>query len=132
MKIPKQIDDAWDIHDRLTSLEREVRDLHRLIKFWQGDVPLKYKKAFPQNDEFPYFKAKIKRTTPRICRLSGAGIDPVLEDLEIPSSEQLRKATQRMRKRTALANRELRKKAKSSDAISPPVPSRKRSSFRHR
>lgn len=102
-----------DVTDRLIHLEKEVRNLYRLIEFWNGKVPLKYRKAFPKEDENPYFKADpFEKVTPDAFPLGFRGIE-TLEKIFIPKDPKILKAAlKRMKGRAKIASREAKKNKK--------------------
>jgi len=85
-----------DVLDRLAFLEKEVRILYRLIEFWNGKVPLKNRKAFPNEGEDPYFRAgPFKRTIPQVYHLGIRELKADELDLPIDPNEFV-KAKKRM------------------------------------
>ncbi len=90
-------DDQEDIFDRLAFLEKEVRRLERLVEFWHGKVPLKYKKAFPEPDENPYFThEKFLPKTPECIRAVDS-FGKTWSELDIPKDpRELQNAKERM------------------------------------
>jgi len=87
------------IFQRLLELENEVRKLKRIADFNDKNVPLKYRKAFPNQDEDPFFTApKFYPQTPFAFRLNKSGIEPALTELAIPTDlSECAKAKERLR-----------------------------------
>lgn len=97
-----------DIDDRFNDLEEKIQQIFWLLEFWYGEVPIKYRKAFPKKGEYPYFKVT------RGIKTFELGVEryPIFEELEQPKAEDYQKAKERMMAYSELA------KLKTSEASS--------------
>lgn len=83
---------------RIEELEKKLQEIFWFIEFHLGEVPIKYRKAFPKDGEYPYiktekFKAKIHQIDPT------TGRTPLLTDFEMPKDpSELAKSKERMLK----------------------------------
>lgn len=84
------IEKRFDFVDQRTDeIEEMIQRLFWFIEFHLGEVPMKYRKAFPKKGEYPYFSMKNKNI-PELNKIS---------ELEIPKdSEVLQAAKDRMLK----------------------------------
>lgn len=76
------------LEDRIENLEAIVAELHRYIKFHKLEkIPLKYTKAFPSEDENPFFRhTPFKPTNPKCMPLAFGNN---LSDIEIPKDPKI-------------------------------------------
>jgi hypothetical protein len=80
------------IVDKLDDLEEQLQRLYWFIEFHLGEVPERYRKAFPAKGEYPYFKTK---TDFKVGKLEG-GILPEFTHLN-EDSEKLNDPKERAR-----------------------------------
>jgi hypothetical protein len=102
-----------DVFERIEELEIKVRRLTAIVEFHKlNEIPLKYRKAFPDEKEFPFFTAQgFKGDIPGIHKISPNGVDPIMHHVNTPCKEELDIAKEAMR---GYATQSKKKKKKGS------------------
>lgn len=96
-----------DLIESIEILQSKIKRLENLLRFHKLDlVPSKYKKAFPHDDESPYFEAPgFKEFTPKVKTL-GVFCDK-WDEVELPKDpKELEMAKERMRNLAIKAEKE--------------------------
>lgn len=84
-----------EIEIRLDSIENQLKKIFWFIEFHLGEIPQKYKKIFPKEGEYPYFRKKPNYPSVHAGRC-GNTIIPC-EELEMPKDPQeYKKAKERI------------------------------------
>lgn len=87
-----------DIEDEIIWLKQHVKQILNILAFHKLDkIPPKYCKAFPKQDEYPYFECPEFKDHPDKVGITGHGGFELKNDIKIPNDqEELDKAKQRM------------------------------------
>lgn len=48
--------DFEELQETVRDLQKEIVLLRQTLEFWMGEVPIKYKKIFPKEGEYPFFR----------------------------------------------------------------------------
>ncbi len=100
---------SYDIQEKIETLQAKVKHFESLLKFHNlFEIPLKYRKAFPKENEYPYFtetKFKIQSCS---SLMPGRDLVPAYID-RLPSQEDLDKSKERMGRFAKMANKKYRK-----------------------
>jgi hypothetical protein len=102
MNFKKELKQKDDIILRLEAIERSVRRFEEFIRIYYERIPIKYRKAFPENGENPLFThAKFLPLYPKVTNLDyhvGA------TEIQLPQNPQeYTKAKERMESYEKLA-----------------------------
>lgn len=83
-----------DVFERVEELEKKFRRLENIIQFHKlHDIPVKYCKAFPKEDEHPYFGSELKFHV-----IGNNGIDSPFSHIKsVPPKKELNASKKRMR-----------------------------------
>jgi len=87
-----------EFRDVIATFERRMRKFDQLIEFYNLNIPLKYKKSFPEAEQDELFKLpKFKPKYPRVYR-AGPCDDHKLYELDMPplGHEDYKKSSERM------------------------------------
>lgn len=107
----------FELLGRIEIIESKIKHYENLLKFHKlFEVPIKYRKAFPKDDEYPFFEEKQFKTFP-IREVGRDGLDPPLFTPDWPKegSEEYTAAKKRMRAYAKVAKRNKRSKKKESE-----------------
>ena len=103
----------YEMIEKIEELEYQVKKLSRIIKLHKLDeIPIKYRKAFPKDDEeelfiIDKFKSKNIPNSLKVFEL-GYGFPDLAEEIEFPKDPKvLQTSKERMRRRAEKVNKEM-------------------------